>query len=446
MSELRKRVETEKKPPESAESENNLDSDDDKLELRASIDLSHSIASGTNKAPSVLDWVLTDLPEKWRNWIVRTIFSFLLISVFGLVVYGGPLALMITTLVVQVKCFQEIINIGYAVYRIHGLPWFRSLSWYFLITSNYFFYGENLVDYFGVVINRTDFLRWMITYHRFISFCLYCGGFVWFVLSLVKKYYMKQFSLFAWTHVALLIVVTQSYLIIKNIFEGLIWFIVPVSMIICNDIMAYVFGFFFGKTPLIQLSPKKTWEGFIGGGISTVVFGCVLSYFLCQFPYFVCPIEYSETLGRMTMECEPSALFRPTEYNFPDSVAKFLGVFQISNSITVYPFMLHSLSLSLFSSVIGPFGGFFASGFKRAFKIKDFGDVIPGHGGIMDRFDCQFLMATFVNVYITSFIQTDSPQKLLAQVMYLKPEQQLQLFHMLKESLENRSIIQPIAN
>lgn len=59
------------------------------------------------------------------------------------------------TLIVQVKCFEEIINIGYAVYRIHGLPWFRSLSWYFLITSNYFFYGESLVDYFGVVINRT---------------------------------------------------------------------------------------------------------------------------------------------------------------------------------------------------------------------------------------------------------------------------------------------------
>ena len=47
-------------------------------------------------------------------------------------------------------------------------------------------------------------------------------------------------------------------------------------MIICNDIMAYMFGFFFGKTPLIKLSPKKTWEGFIGGAFSTVLFGALV--------------------------------------------------------------------------------------------------------------------------------------------------------------------------
>lgn len=62
---------------------------------------------------------------------------------------------LLQVLVVQVKCFEEIINIGYSVYRIHGLPWFRSLSWYFLMASNYFFYGESLVDIFAVVVNRT---------------------------------------------------------------------------------------------------------------------------------------------------------------------------------------------------------------------------------------------------------------------------------------------------
>ncbi|GLG99506.1 Phosphatidate cytidylyltransferase [Gryllus bimaculatus] len=447
MSEVRKRhldvTDTSDKTNETeSDQKEDIDSEDDKTPEEKYVDeIAKAIPQGTDKTPEVLDTALKGFSARWRNWIIRGIFTWLMIGGFGLLIYGGPLALMVTTLVVQVKCFEEIINIGYAVYRIHGLPYFRSLSWYFLIASNYFFYGESLVDYFGVVISRTDYLRVLITYHRFISFCLYLVGFIWFVLSLVKKYYMKQFSLFAWTHVALLIVVTQSYLIIQNIFEGLIWFIVPVSMIVCNDVMAYVFGFFFGRTPLIQLSPKKTWEGFVGGGISTVIFGLMISYLMCQYRYFVCPIEYSETLGQMTMECEPSQLFRPQEYTLPESLSGLLQLLGMKSTVTLYPFLLHSLSMSIFSSVIGPFGGFFASGFKRAFKIKDFGDVIPGHGGIMDRFDCQYLMATFVNVYISSFIHTASPQKLLQQVFSLKPEQQLQLFHTLKDTLENRGIL-----
>lgn len=38
-----------------------------------------------------------------------------------------------------------------------------------------------------------------------------------------------------------------------------------------NDVAAYFFGFFFGKTPLIKLSPKKTWEGFIGASVATMI-------------------------------------------------------------------------------------------------------------------------------------------------------------------------------
>lgn len=69
-------------------------------------------------------------------------------------------------LAVQVKCFEEIINIGYSVYRIHGLPWFRSLSWYFLMASNYFFYGESLVDIFAVVVNRTVSFKFYFLFLR----------------------------------------------------------------------------------------------------------------------------------------------------------------------------------------------------------------------------------------------------------------------------------------
>ena len=55
------------------------------------------------------------------------------------------------------------------------------------------------------------------------------------------------------------------------------------------------------------------------------------------------------------------------------------------------PFQLHALAMATFASLVAPFGGFFASGFKRAFDIKDFGDSIPGHGGMTDRMDCQYV-------------------------------------------------------
>jgi len=47
-------------------------------------------------------------------------------------------------------------------------------------------------------------------------------------------------------------------------------------MVIANDTFAYIFGFFFGKTKLIELSPKKTVEGFIGGLVSTLVFAFIV--------------------------------------------------------------------------------------------------------------------------------------------------------------------------
>ncbi|XP_055743830.1 phosphatidate cytidylyltransferase 1 isoform X2 [Salvelinus fontinalis] len=309
---------------------------------------------------------------------------------------------------------------------------------YFLICVNYFFYGETLAEYFGALVQREDSLQFLVRYHRFISFTLYLAGFCMFVLSLVKKQYRLQFYMFAWTHVTLLIVVTQSHLVIQNLFEGMIWFIVPISIVICNDIMAYLFGFFFGRTPLIKLSPKKTWEGFIGGFFGTLVCGFILAYLLAQFQYFVCPVEYND---RFTADCEPSDIFVMQQYTFPFVVQNILKW----KTVNLYPYQIHSVVLSTFASLIGPFGGFFASGFKRAFQIKDFADTIPGHGGIMDRFDCQYLMATFTHVYIASFIRGPNPSKVLQQLLVLQPEQQLSIFNTMRDRLSDRGILPPAA-
>ncbi|XP_051750066.1 phosphatidate cytidylyltransferase 1 [Ctenopharyngodon idella] len=393
----------------------------------------------TDNTPQCLNKALEGLSSRWKNWWIRGILSMTMITGFFLIIYLGPIMLIFVVMGVQIKCFHEIITIGYRVYRSYDLPWFRTLSWYFLICVNYFFYGETVADYFGALVQREEPLQFLVRYHRFISFALYLAGFCMFVLSLVKKHYRLQFYMFAWTHVTLLIVVTQSHLVIQNLFEGMIWFIVPISIVICNDIMAYLFGFFFGRTPLIKLSPKKTWEGFIGGFFATVVFSFFFAYLLSQYQYFVCPVEYNSETNRFAVECEPSNLFMMQEYTLPVVVQNAVRW----KTVNLYPFQIHSIALSTFASLIGPFGGFFASGFKRAFKIKDFADTIPGHGGIMDRFDCQYLMATFVHVYIASFIRGPNPSKVLQQLLVLQPEQQLSIFNTLRNHLRERGMLPP---
>jgi len=209
---------------------------------------------------------------------------------------------------------------------------------------------------------------------------------------------------------------------IQNAFDGLIWFLLPVALIHCNDIMAYMFGFFFGKTQLIKLSPKKTWEGYIGGAISTIIFGFIFSMIMCNYDSMICPLEYDYKRQQVTSDnCNISYIFKPVIHQTPVGEVK------------IHQFQIHSLVFSIFASTIGPFGGFFASGFKRAFRIKDFGDSIPGHGGFMDRFDCQLIMASFVNVYLQSFICTHSPSKLFNQVLALGPEEQLEFLKLIDD-------------
>ncbi|KAI6190892.1 Phosphatidate cytidylyltransferase [Aphelenchoides bicaudatus] len=401
------------------------------------------LPQGSDSMGSYVDSSLSGLPPRWRNWIVRGVFTIFMIAGFAFIVSKGATWLMFLVFVIQLKCFNEIIKIGLYVYRLYDLPWFRALSWYFLITSDYFFFGESLIDYWSIVLRKGcellfQLFRALVSYHRIISFTMYCFGFLWFVLSLRKGLYLRQFSLFAFTHCTLLMIVTQSFLMINNLLQGLVWFLIPVSMIICCDIMSYVFGFFFGKTPLIKLSPKKTVEGFIGGGISTIIFGLIMANWLADKPSFVCPVEsYYED----AQNCTFPLAFQQFEYKLPWYVGWTFKLAGWEPYLHLTPFLTHSVILAMFASFIAPFGGFFASGFKRAFKIKDFGDIIPGHGGLMDRFDCQLLMGTFVYVYIHSFIRFPNANKIVQQILWLPQEEQLEVFEALKTQLIQAGIL-----
>lgn len=117
------------------------------------------------------------------------------------------------------------------------------------------------------------------------------SGLILFVLNLKKGHYKFQFNQFGLCHMTILLVVCQAQFVLHNTLNGLFWFVFPAMLVVWNDIMAYFFGFFFGRTPLIKLSPKKTWEGFLGGFFATVIFGVFLCALLSRYQYFTCPVS-----------------------------------------------------------------------------------------------------------------------------------------------------------
>ena len=128
------------------------------------------------------------------------------------------------------------------------------------------------------------------------------------------------------------------------------WIYYPFLLVIVNDTMAYICGQLFGKHKLLpNISPNKTWEGFIGAAVFTVALSA--------------PIW--EWIGT--------------------------GVLLSKRQLHVF---------GLYTSLIAPFGGFLASSIKRNFDKKDFGAIMPGHGGLVDRLDCQLLTAPFVYLYL----------------------------------------------
>lgn len=118
-------------------------------------------------------------------------------------------------------------------------------------------------------------------------------------------------------------------------------------MLWANDTLAFVFGKWLGKNKLFErLSPKKTIEGFVGGLIGSIVAGVILSIY-------------------------------HHEVN-----------------------LVYWIVLSLVVSVAGTFGDLFESMLKRNAGVKDSGNVIPGHGGVLDRLD-SFLFAAPIVFFCT---------------------------------------------
>jgi phosphatidate cytidylyltransferase len=126
-------------------------------------------------------------------------------------------------------------------------------------------------------------------------------------------------------------------------------YVVPliiIGSIWVNDTMAYIVGSLIGKTPLSSISPKKTWEGTIGGIILAVVVMGALGY-------------WSQPSSAWLWAC-----------------------------------------IAAIASIAGTIGDLMESKLKRLADVKDSGSFMPGHGGFLDRFDSLLLAIPFVWVFL----------------------------------------------
>ncbi len=145
--------------------------------------------------------------------------------------------------------------------------------------------------------------------------------------SVTDAFYMLGGVLFLGISMALLIM-------LRNIDLKIFVFLFTIT--ITTDIFAYLTGMLIGKHKLLtEISPNKTWEGLIGGTIMGV-FVSTMFYYTCIDPNF---------------------------------------------SIWLL------IAICTFLSLLGQFGDLMFSAIKRYFGIKDFGSIMPGHGGVLDRLD-----------------------------------------------------------
>lgn len=159
------------------------------------------------------------------------------------------------------------------------------------------------------------------------------------------------------------------------LFNGMRFIIYMLLITICTDIFALVFGMLLGKHKLCPtISPKKTWEGAIGGTIVATIIG---SLFVGLYHYFG---HYFVVNGK------------PIQF--------FTGVFDVERVSTV-GLVFFIIFLSIVLSISSQIGDLICSKFKRTYGIKDFSQVFPGHGGILDRFDSTLFASIVFLCFIT---------------------------------------------
>ena len=235
--------------------------------------------------------------------------------------------------------------------------------------------NEHVAD---TTVNR--FITTAAGVYLFLAFAGYCTGivppsaFIPYLLTLIylfiSELYLKQknpiqdwaYTMLSQLYIALPFSMINVLSFQADPLTGQIAYhwLLPMSVFIflwANDTGAYCAGSLFGRHKLFpRVSPGKTWEGSIGGAVIVLIIAAVISYFA------------GSDASLSTLNAQMSTL-------------KWLG-------------------LGLVVVFFGTWGDLVESLFKRTLGIKDSGNILPGHGGMLDRFDSSLMAIPAAVIYL----------------------------------------------
>lgn len=187
------------------------------------------------------------------------------------------------------------------------------------------------------------------------------------MIKLYKKGEHKPFTNIAFTFLGIFYIAVPLALLNHVVFDtahpewkpdNIYFFQIILGILLilwATDTGAYFAGTFLGKHKLFErISPKKTWEGFLGGAVLAAVIACVFNLILRNY-----------------------------------------GMSYLS--------LVDWVVITVIIVIGGTFGDLVESLLKRSIEIKDSGSSLPGHGGFLDRFDGLFISAPFVVAYLEIF-------------------------------------------
>ena len=283
------------------------------------------------------------MSDKMKNLIVRTITGVLFVAAI-VTCFLRPEAMILLFALVTGLTIWEFTGI---VNDIEGVTTNRLIT---TVAGVYFFFS--IAGYCSGIVPSAVFIPYLLTIVYLFIAELYTKATNpinnWAYTMLAQMYIALPFS-------------TINVLAFRATGDGVVYnYLLPLSVFIflwTNDTGAYLSGSLFGKHKLFpRVSPGKSWEGSIGGGLLVLAMAAAVGFY------------------------ETSALHS--------------GAAEVALSIPQW------MGLGLVVVFFGTWGDLVESLFKRTIGIKDSGNILPGHGGMLDRFDSSLMAFPAAVVYL----------------------------------------------